>query len=79
MRARMTSAPASHQNDVLVRLGNTGAFWIGGPIAFRSSASSSLGVGDPDRALRVADAHVLEGERAGGGDDLAAAVVGARG
>ena len=53
-----------------MRFGKRGSCSIGGPSTPRSSASSSAEVGDPDRALRVADRDVLEAAAV----DLAGAV-----
>ena len=49
MRARMVSGASSVQNDALVRFGKSGACSIVGPMACRSSASSSSRV-----AMRMA-------------------------
>ena len=41
IRARIASSPVSHQKETLVRFGNRGSCSISGPIAGRSSRSSS--------------------------------------
>ena len=59
IRAR-TVEPSTRMNETLVRLGKARVLpSIAGPIAARSSSSTSLA--DLDHALRVADVDVLEG------------------
>ena len=52
------SEPSTRMNETLVRFGNSSLCSISGPIAARSSSSSSSP--DLDHALRVADRDVLE-------------------
>ena len=60
IRARMRSGASSVQNDTFVRFGKARVVLDRRPDRRRrSSASSSSAIGDADRALRVADVHLL--------------------
>ena len=70
IRARIVLGPVAVQNETFVRFGKRGSCSTGGP-STREVERLELGdVGDPDRALRVADRDVLEAAAA----DLAGAV-----
>ena len=58
-RADAVGRELGPERDVRAVRGSCGSCSIGGPIAGRSSASSSSRVGDADRALRVADLERL--------------------